>query len=375
MRIFILIICLVVGTMDICAQSPRGIGCHDNPLTSKLDFWIGEWVVYTHDTLAAYSSIIKSVDGCSLNENYRTVGGYTGQSLNYYDPADSTYKQVWVDRDNWVAHFHELDSRQGYIQFKAIGQPLRMDYRLDPATGYVLQRLEQTTDGGESWMVVFSGEYRPRYAISAAELLEKSRGFYDPDDSWSTLRDTFKVIEPRLGNPERASTVMFNRSADYFRLERYYGPDLIVFEIEGESCSWAVNDRTEIPEEERQDRRLNCSRNRTYASFYSFFYGMPMEILSREYEVVSEPEFVVLEQNSLLKTRLRIPGAPFAELWDVYFDLNTSEIKACEYFPEDPEAHNNLIFFERTFQKSGMKFPQTRIWYEDDQYRGTDVGF
>ncbi|MEA5523338.1 hypothetical protein [Limnoraphis robusta] len=62
------------------------------------DFWVGNWVV--SDTLGKQigeSIIEKLEDDCVISEQWKSSGGYTGRSYNYYDAADSSWNQVWLD--------------------------------------------------------------------------------------------------------------------------------------------------------------------------------------------------------------------------------------------------------------------------------------
>ena len=64
----------------------------------QFDFWVGEWNVYdTVGNKVGENSIEKLENGCIINEHWRGAGGGTGRSYNYYNKADSTWNQVWID--------------------------------------------------------------------------------------------------------------------------------------------------------------------------------------------------------------------------------------------------------------------------------------
>ena len=71
----------------------------------RLDFWLGEWDVYVNENYIGESFITKSLGGCTLYEDYRTTSGFLGRSMNYYDPVDSLYKQIWIDKNNGITNF------------------------------------------------------------------------------------------------------------------------------------------------------------------------------------------------------------------------------------------------------------------------------
>ena len=70
------------------------------PTHQEFDFWVGDWTVYdTTGTEVGKNTIIKLEDNCILNEHWRGAGGTTGRSYNYYNRADSTWNQVWIDNN------------------------------------------------------------------------------------------------------------------------------------------------------------------------------------------------------------------------------------------------------------------------------------
>ena len=82
--------------------SQQGCNCcsayHDD-----FDFWIGTWEVFdTNENKVGENTIRKIEKGCALQENWTGVSGVTGQSTNYFDPADSTWNQIWVSSTGTV---------------------------------------------------------------------------------------------------------------------------------------------------------------------------------------------------------------------------------------------------------------------------------
>jgi hypothetical protein len=64
----------------------------------QFDFWVGEWIVYdTSGNVVGENSIQKLEQGCIVSEHWRGAKGLTGRSYNYYNLADSTWNQLWID--------------------------------------------------------------------------------------------------------------------------------------------------------------------------------------------------------------------------------------------------------------------------------------
>lgn len=62
------------------------------------DFWVGDWVVF--DTIGnqiGENLILKLESDCILQENWKSAGGFTGSSYNYYNRNTDKWNQLWID--------------------------------------------------------------------------------------------------------------------------------------------------------------------------------------------------------------------------------------------------------------------------------------
>ena len=141
-------------------QSP----CEHADAHSQLDFWLGEWEVYTPaGTKAGENRIEKTVGGCLLLEDWKSVSGGTGRSMTFYDTGRDKWRQVWVDRGGSIM---EAEGRFAYgklrlegVHIRMGGQPEKCVITLEPLPdGRVHQKIEQSLDG-TNWYVWFEGMY------------------------------------------------------------------------------------------------------------------------------------------------------------------------------------------------------------------------
>jgi hypothetical protein len=62
-------------------------------------FWLGDWVVYdTSGTEIGENLILSLQDKCVMQENWKSANS-SGTSYNYYNAADSTWNQLWIDNN------------------------------------------------------------------------------------------------------------------------------------------------------------------------------------------------------------------------------------------------------------------------------------
>lgn len=160
--------------------------CRYADIYKKLDFWLGEWEVFTNGNKVANSLITKSEDDCILFEDYHTLYGFMGRSMNYFDPSDSLYKQRWIDMRNSHTVFIEEESRDGYLSMVADlpgGARSKMSYTYDEADDSVVQTVETSSDGGSTWTMQFQGQYVRKSNIKDAlqEQLDSMSFLFESD--------------------------------------------------------------------------------------------------------------------------------------------------------------------------------------------------
>ena len=122
------------------------------------DLWIGDWEVTSPARAGwtAESSITLANNGCSIHENYRTQGGYTGRSINFYDPQKKKWHQTWTDNQGAPLYLEGGPVDGAMVLTDATS---RVTWSTQP-DGRVRQHWESTSDGGQTWTTAFDGYYR-----------------------------------------------------------------------------------------------------------------------------------------------------------------------------------------------------------------------
>jgi tetratricopeptide (TPR) repeat protein len=139
-----------------------------NPCPGLKDFafWVGEWDVKSPDgaALLGTSSVTKQLDGCILLEKWK--GGLEGWSFNILDPRSGHWRQTWVDATGDL-HEYTGDVVGGAMVYRwdhvdnGVATKTRMVFS-KLADGVVRQLIEDSTDGGATWVVSFDGRYHRR---------------------------------------------------------------------------------------------------------------------------------------------------------------------------------------------------------------------
>ncbi|MES2957374.1 MAG: hypothetical protein V4792_04250 [Pseudomonadota bacterium] len=135
----------------------------------QFDFWIGRWDVFNPDGKKAGENVIEAIDGgCALQERWRGSGGFSGTSLNSWDPETRQWHQHWVDNQGGMLRLS--GAREGPRMVLAGSQPgstpgatLRHRISWTPLPdGAVRQWWQSSSDEGRTWTTAFDGRYVPQ---------------------------------------------------------------------------------------------------------------------------------------------------------------------------------------------------------------------
>jgi tetratricopeptide (TPR) repeat protein len=141
--------------------------CRDaaaHPEYRQLDFWIGEWNVYSGKTKVGESSVRLILKDCAIFENWTDTAGSQGKSFNMFSPATKMWNQYWVSENGSPMLFSgKLESgemRYHLEQPSPGGKSLRRNLtfsKLGPDK--VRQYSEGSLDGGKTWTTEYDFTY------------------------------------------------------------------------------------------------------------------------------------------------------------------------------------------------------------------------
>ncbi len=109
----------------IKAATNNAFPCMINAQAREFDFWIGDWDAYVTGTtqLAGQSHIDLASGGCMILENWTSKGNvsFTGKSMNYIDPSNNKWKQVWIGSNGInVSEFLNGEYRDNAMRFEFV---------------------------------------------------------------------------------------------------------------------------------------------------------------------------------------------------------------------------------------------------------------
>jgi hypothetical protein len=153
--------------LPVTAQQSERYSCEDTPSHRQFDFWLGTWDVTDEPGVASYgrNTISKRESGCLLLEEYTTDKGFSGSSINYYNPVTDKWYQHWVDNGTSVIQTQggmvgDSMIMEGTIYYLGSGRAASFRGTWTPQEdGRVRQFFEERDDAGV-WQTWFDGYYR-----------------------------------------------------------------------------------------------------------------------------------------------------------------------------------------------------------------------
>jgi hypothetical protein len=147
-------------------MSIKAYPCENDEAFRAFDFWIGDWVVHGPAGALAGTNTIRSAErGCVLIENWTSVAGGTGMSINYLDKSAGEWVQVWHAEGGSQIHIRGGMTEEGMQlvgRIHNVSTNTTAPFRglwTSLEDGRVRQYFEQSTDGGETWTPWFEGFY------------------------------------------------------------------------------------------------------------------------------------------------------------------------------------------------------------------------
>ena len=161
MKIYITLTFLLIA-LNIQAQTSP---CKDNEIFDKLDFWVGEWDVFTpQGQKAGENNITKILDDCALLEEWTGTTASKGKSFNFYNWQEKKWRQIWIDNFGNPLFF-DGEVRQDSMIYTGTSlspqsETIHNEMTLSKVSKDEVRQLwRQSNDEGKTWVTVFDGQY------------------------------------------------------------------------------------------------------------------------------------------------------------------------------------------------------------------------
>lgn len=130
----------------------------------SFDFWIGKWkIAYIDnkgDTLHGTNTILPTLDGQVIQENFVSDVGFKGTSISVYNPQTKMWNQAWADNSGGFFHFvGDMDSGNPVFKTLPIQQNdktkvQRMIFR-EITEHSLTWDWQKSEDNGQNWTLMW----------------------------------------------------------------------------------------------------------------------------------------------------------------------------------------------------------------------------
>jgi tetratricopeptide (TPR) repeat protein len=148
------------------AAQLAGAPCKDpaHPEYRQLDFWVGEWNVFSGVQKVGESSVQLILKDCVVFENWKGLAGGSGKSFNKYNNVTKEWEQFWVSDTATTNYFKGalVNGEMRYtLEMPAPGGGTLMRHLTFSKLpeGKVRQFSEGSTDGGKTWNTEYDFVY------------------------------------------------------------------------------------------------------------------------------------------------------------------------------------------------------------------------
>ncbi|MFA6958159.1 MAG: tetratricopeptide repeat protein [Thermoanaerobaculia bacterium] len=134
------------------------------PEYRQFDFWLGSWEVRDPaGHVVGHNDVTLHLDGCMLMENWKSGAGHAGMSMNYFEPTDGSWNQIFIDNGGVPSGWPPLkgklvDGKMVLSTLQGVKPETRWIWS-KTGDGRVRQLAEQLGDDGKTWSVIWDSYY------------------------------------------------------------------------------------------------------------------------------------------------------------------------------------------------------------------------
>jgi hypothetical protein len=209
---------------------------------------------------------------------------------------------------------------------------------------------------------------------TGAELIDASIRFHDPEGLWSTANLVLGFNDTRPGKEDRPASFSFDNTTGTACVTRLLDGKKIIWHITDDQCSFEIDGRTEITQEEIEQYRLTEERGITMRNYYLYLWGLPMKLKdpgTKVQEQILDKEF----NGQMAKVaKVTYEEAVGSDIWYFYFAPETYELIGYQFYHDEEKGDGEYITLTGLEEINAMRIPKNRTWYTnpDSTLLGTD---
>jgi hypothetical protein len=210
---------------------------------------------------------------------------------------------------------------------------------------------------------------------SAEEVLRKSIQHHDPNGVWGKSPLHLQLRETRPGGADRETSLLIDLQAEHFELNQLRDGNRLLHRLEKGICSYQLDGRTTITEEEIKTHRLNCERTQSMRDYYTYLWGLPMKLQDPGTQLGDKVLDTTFDDQACWGIRITYSPEVGKDIWYFYFDKKTYALIGYRFYHDEAKNDGEYILLEEEMQIGGLKLPKVRKWYThgEEKFLGADI--
>ena len=206
------------------------------------------------------------------------------------------------------------------------------------------------------------------------ELLEKSIEYHDPKGNWEKGKFTFRLKQDMPQRGIRFTTFKIDHRKEVFWQKDEIEKDVIIRQIEKDSCEYELNGKKTFTAEESKKHHLNCERTKMWRDYQTYLYGLPMKLKDQGTIIHEKIEKTTFQDKPCWKLKVTYEATVGKDTWYFYFSPENYSLIGYRFYKDESKNDGEFITLEDEIIINEIKFPRDRKWYFniDGNYLATD---
>lgn len=211
--------------------------------------------------------------------------------------------------------------------------------------------------------------------MNGSQLIDKSIAFHDPNNQWSSFKDTMYFTMVRPDNSKRNRKVYIDNKAEAFDFYGSHDSGVLHYQVKKDKGTYRWNGSNKVSDKIKEEYRISNERAVMYRDYYTYLYGMPMKLKDSGTIVHDKVERVNFFDKTYDRVRITYKPEVGEDIWYFYFNVDTHAMEAYQFFHDEEANDGEYIFLTDMKNYSGLKIPRIRAWYtnKEDKLLGTDI--
>ncbi len=222
---------------------------------------------------------------------------------------------------------------------------------------------------------LFTSQAIQAQTLSAAEIIEKSIAYHDPDGKMMKKKVTLHLIETRPNGSDRKSIVSFHIKKDKFVMVQHIDDHEIASTLNCGKAKFYYDKETEFSNEIAEKYRLNEERVKMMKDYYQYLWLMPLKLNDEGTNLnplVKSKDFFGKES---LEVRVTYDPGVGADVWYFYFNPTSYALQGYRFYHDEEKNDGEYIILDEEVTFENVRIPKERKWYthKEDKFLGADI--